>query len=383
MGGVPLDEEGSMRKRKLKKRTRDLLIAAAAGALIVAIIVLAGVWMRGQKTPSVREETPSEVSRSAPPGTAGAPEKIILGEQLLIKGCLFDLGVSRENVRIKGRTVEVTLNKDIRESQIKYAFAPLAEMEGVELKIEEPSKVAIIINSHEWEIVFRVRAPEKKLERVAIIIDDMGLDMEIARQLCAIDADLTFSVMPHQLHTEGVANLLHEKGREVLLHIPMEGASGKNPGPGSIYRNMDPAQAVTLMKEAFKAVPHIDGVNNHMGSEVTQDEAIMRALLSLIKEKGLFFIDSVTTGKSVCGEVASELRLPFEARDVFLDNEQTYAYVAGQLEELVTVAKRHGKAIAICHPHPVTAQVLAQEVPKLKSRGIAVVRVSALVRNRM
>jgi uncharacterized protein len=109
----------------------------------------------------------------------------------------------------------------------------------------------------------------------------------------------------------------------------------------------------------------------------------MKALLPIVKEKNLFFIDSMTTGKSVCGEVASELRLPFEARDVFLDNEQTYEYEAGQIEELIKTAKRHGKAIAICHPHPVTAQVLAQEVPKFRDRGVEVVRVSSLVHNRM
>jgi uncharacterized protein len=371
-----------MRKRRLKKRTREILTKAIFGVLIAAVIVLVGILLHVHKTsPAGRESAPPSIPVPAP--STSAPSKVIFGEQLLIKGCLFDLGVSKENVRIKGRTVEVTLNKDLKEAQLKYAFAPLAGMEDVELKFEETSKIFVIINSHEWEIIFHVRGPEKKYDRVAIIIDDMGLDLDTARKLAAIDADLTFSIMPYQIHTEGVANLLHEKGREVLLHMPMEGANGKNPGPGAIYRNMDPEQAVALLKDSMKVVPHIDGVNNHMGSEVTQDEAIMKTLLAFVKEKNFFFIDSMTTGKSVCGEVASELHLPFEARDVFLDNEQTYTYEAGQLDELIKVAKRHGKAIAICHPHPVTVQVLAQEVPKLKARGVEVVRVSALVYNHM
>ena len=374
-----------MRKR-LKKRTRENLTKAVIGVLIVAVLILTGVLLYVQKIPpggkgGAPVETPLPV-----PGTTNVPgttRNVIQGELLLIKGCLFDLGVSKENVRINGRIVEVTLNKDLKESQIKYAFSSLAGMEDVELKFEENSKVVVIINSHEWEVIFHVRAPEKKLDRVAIIIDDMGSDMDFARKLAAIDADITFSVMPYQSHTEGVANLLHEKGREVLLHMPMEGANGKNPGPGAIYRSMDPEQAVNLLKESINVVPHIVGINNHMGSEVTQDEPIMKALLTLVKEKNFFFIDSMTTGKSVCGEVASELHLSFEARDVFLDNEQTYTYESGQLDELIKLAKRHGKAIAICHPHPVTAQVLAQEIPKLKERGVEVVRVSALVHNRM
>jgi polysaccharide deacetylase 2 family uncharacterized protein YibQ len=159
----------------------------------------------------------------------------------------------------------------------------------------------------------------------------------------------------------------------------MEGNGIKDPGPGAIYRNMDPSQAEGLLREVLTSVPYIDGVNNHMGSEVTQNEAIMVALMRVIKEHGLFYIDSVTTPHSVSGEAASVVHVPFEARDVFLDNEQTYAYIQGQLEELILVAKRHGKAIAICHPHPVTVETLAREIPRLNARGIAVVRVSELV----
>ena len=122
-----------------------------------------------------------------------------------------------------------------------------------------------------------------------------------------------------------------------------------------------------------------DGVNNHMGSVVTQNEVIMTALFSSIKEQGLFYIDSLTTGKSVCKTVATEMNLPFQVRDVFLDNEQTYQYIAGQIDELVLVAKRRGEAIAICHLHPATVEVLAHEVPRLNDKGIEVVRVSKLV----
>jgi polysaccharide deacetylase 2 family uncharacterized protein YibQ len=372
------------RRRILKKRTRDILVISVIGVLFAVVLILTGILIHSQKNQGVKKETPSAIPTASKPAiNVATPEKVILGEQLLIKGCLFDLGLSKENLRIKGRTIDITLNKPIQEEQIGYAFAPLAELEDVKVNIEGASKIIITINSHEWELYFHKRtAPEKKLARVAIIVDDMGMDVEIARRLSTINEDLTFSVMPFQAHTQGVADLLHAKGKELLLHMPMEGANGKNPGQGAIYRDMAPDQALALLKDALGAVPHIVGVNNHMGSEVTQNTEIMRPLLTFIKEKDLFFIDSVTTGKSVCGEVASELHVPFEARDVFLDNEQTYAYVSGQIEDLINVAKRHGKAIAICHPHPVTVQVLMDKVPGLKARGLAVVRVSELVKDR-
>jgi uncharacterized protein len=380
MGGVPPGEEGGMRKRRKKNRTRTILITATIGALIAAVLIVTAILLHMQgisgKKPAP-ERTP--VPQTIPQATI---QRVIQGEQLLIKGCLFDLGIPRENVRITGRTVNVTVAKEIGQPRILGAFTAIDDVEDVEVSIPEPTRVVVIINAHEWEIIFHlVSKPEKKLASIAIIIDDMGLDMDIARQFGAINADLTFSILPQQPHTEEVARFLHAKGREILLHLPMEG-NGKNPGPGAIYRDMDPAQAVSLLRESLKEVPYIDGVNNHMGSVVTQDTAIMRALLITIKERGLFFVDSLTISNSVCGEVASEVDVPFEVRDVFLDNEQTYAYISGQLDELIMTARRHGKAIGICHPHPVTAQVLAQEIPKLKARGIAVVHVSELVHRR-
>jgi hypothetical protein len=237
-----------------------------------------------------------------------------------------------------------------------------------------------MINEKEWNIFFHViKAPEKKLAQVAIIIDDMGMDMEIARKLGAIDADITFSILPQEKYTQEVGEYLHKHGKEVLLHQPMEGGNGKNPGLGAIFHDSDPAQAQKTLEESLGRVPMALGVNNHMGSVVTQNEVIMKALFSTIKEHGLFFIDSITTGNSVCRVVAAQEKLPFQARDVFLDNDQSYQYIAGQLDELVVVAKHRGEAIGICHPHPATAEVLVKEVPRLKEKGIEVVRVSRLV----
>ena len=366
-----------MRRKRRKNRTKDTFIIAAIGVLITAILIVTAILFHIQKTP-VQRETSGRVP--VPQSTIqGTYQQIIQGEQLLLKGCLFDLGIAKENVRIMGSTMDVTLAREIKESRIKDAFSSLDAVGGVEVRLQEASRVIVIINGNEWEILFHVKLPGKKPSRIAIIIDDMGLDMDIARQLCAIDADLTFSVLPHEPYTEEVSRYIHQKGKEVLLHVPMEGNGIKDPGPGAIYRNMDPSQAEGLLREMLKAVPYIDGVNNHMGSEVTQNEAIMVALMRVIKEHGFFYIDSVTTPRSVSGESASVVHVPFEARDVFLDNEQTYAYIQGQLEELILVAKRHGKAIAICHPHPVTVETLAREIPRLNARGIAVVRVSELV----
>ncbi|HVN70509.1 MAG TPA: divergent polysaccharide deacetylase family protein [Desulfomonilia bacterium] len=364
-----------MTRKRRKRSTNTILITAVISALIAAILIVTGIILLTEKAhkPREKEEAPGRVTITKP---------LVEGEELLIKGCLFDLGIPKDHVRIKGRTVEVSLSKAPVPSSIEEAFAAMNEVKGVEIRTPEPSRLTLIINEKEWNIYFRVsKAPERKMEKVAIIIDDMGQDMDVTRRLCAIDANLTFSVLPYETHTEQVALYLHKQGKEVLLHLPMEG-NGKNPGLGAIYHDTNPEEARKILKESLEKVPMADGVNNHMGSVVTQNEAIMKALFADIKDHGLFFIDSLTTGKSICASVATEMNLPFQVRDVFLDNEQSYPYIARQLDELVTIARRHGQAIAICHPHPVTVEVLVHEVPRLNEKGIEVVRASRLIHGR-
>jgi uncharacterized protein len=362
-----------MRKKSRKKRANTILITAVIGALVAVILIMSGIIILTGKhhKPPENKEIPGRVTITRP---------LVAGEELLIKGCLFDLGIPRDHVRIVGRTMDITLAKAPDTSSIEKAFSGLSETEGVEVSLKEPTRLMVMINERQWNIFFHViKAPEKRLSQVAIIIDDMGMDMEIARKLAAIDADLTFSVLPQEKYTQEVGAYLHKHGKEVLLHQPMEGGNGKNPGLGAIYHDTDPARARKILEDSLGRVPMALGVNNHMGSVVTQNEIVMKALFSTIKEHGLFFIDSLTTGNSVCRVVAAQEKLPFQARDVFLDNDQTYQYIAGQLDELVVVAKHRGEAIGICHPHPATAEVLVKEVPLLKEKGIEVVRVSQLV----
>ena len=235
----------------------------------------------------------------------------------------------------------------------------------------------VTLNGHPWVVFFTYPSPPQA--RMAIIVDDMGLDLNIAKKLAALDADLTFSIMPLRPYTKETARYLHAKGKEVMLHLPMEG-NGKNPGPGTIYLGMSPAEVRAILHEDLRSVPYIQGVNNHMGSKVTADRTIMTLVQRELKGKDLFFIDSLTTNRSVCGEVATQVGIRFNARDVFLDNTQSADYIKGQLMKLVAVARRYPEAIGICHPHPVTIAVLQEELPRLQREGLVIVRVSTFTR---
>ncbi len=336
---------------------RVVFIAAAVFALVLLAAVAAQRCAEAPDTPAG-----SIVPRQ------------ILPEETLIKGCLFDLGVIREDVSTDKRVVTVYTRKTLSAQQIRDVFAPIRAVADIEVK--GPMHARISFPGSSWDVVFQRWI--QRAARLAIIVDDMGLSMGPAQQLAALDADLTFSVMPLRAHSKDVAEYLHKQGKEILLHLPMEG-NGKDPGPGALFHGMDRDEILEVTRRNIENVPHISGANNHMGSVATADYTLMSSVCTELKRSGLFFIDSLTTNRSVCRQAAEDIGLPFNARDVFLDNEQDEAYIKGQLDKLITISMKHSEAIGICHPHPATIAVLEREIPRLNRLGIEIVRVSSFV----
>lgn len=217
--------------------------------------------------------------------------------------------------------------------------------------------------------------------RVAIIVDDLGRDLAVAERLLGIDAAITFSILPGETHAREVAERAHRRGREVLIHLPMEpeGFPAVNPGADALFVAQN-AQEVRLRYNDYRQrVPYAVGGNNHMGSRYTADREGMKRILELLREDGMFFVDSRTTSSSVALTEARNLGLAVAGRDLFLDNEADVAKITSQINKLVKLAQRRGQAIGICHPHPETVKALARVVPQLRRRGIEIVAVSALL----
>jgi polysaccharide deacetylase 2 family uncharacterized protein YibQ len=218
---------------------------------------------------------------------------------------------------------------------------------------------------------------------VAILIDDMGTSVREVQELIAIGVPLTFSVIPGLREAREVAAAANRKGYEVMLHIPMEPQDYPNrrlEGNGLLLA-YDDKEIEKRMAGYLQVVPHAVGANNHMGSRYTEDRDKMRRVLGILKENGMFFVDSMTTPKSAGLSVSRELGLRATARSApFLDNSQDVAAIKVQLETLAKLAVKRGSAIGICHPHRATIRALTEELPLLKSRGIRFVYVSRLVR---
>ncbi|MBI5894366.1 MAG: divergent polysaccharide deacetylase family protein [Deltaproteobacteria bacterium] len=221
---------------------------------------------------------------------------------------------------------------------------------------------------------------EKIKPKIAIVIDDMGQDIKQLRELLGVDIPITIAILPFLPHSKDVAEEADKNNMEILLHIPMEPKDIKNnnPGKGAILSTMPEDKIYDTLLKDIEAVPHIKGVNNHMGSKLTEDEARIRIVLKAVKQKNLFFLDSKTTAKSLAYKIAKEIGLNAAQRQIFLDNEQDVSYIKNQITELIKMAKKNGSAIAIGHPHPSTFAAIKEMASELKSEEIEVVSVSQL-----
>lgn len=217
--------------------------------------------------------------------------------------------------------------------------------------------------------------------RVAIIVDDLGRGMKQARQFADLAQRVTFSILPGEPHAADVARLAHAAGREVLLHAPMEpqGYPVVDPGDDALLVGHSDAELRTRLVALLQQVPHATGSNNHMGSRFTEDRRTMAVVMAVLREQGLFFVDSLTSSHSVGDATAREAGVPVLRRDLFLDNVAEVEPIVRELRRLAEKGRREGGAVGICHPYPETLRALRQELPRLAARGVRFVTVSELL----
>ena len=224
-------------------------------------------------------------------------------------------------------------------------------------------------------------AVEKKSPRLAIVIDDMGPDIDKLRQLLDVGGPITVAVMPHQRFSRETADEAYVNGLDVLMHLPMEpkDLNAHDPGKGALLVAMTPPEVRAQMENDLATIPHAIGINNHMGSRFTENEPLMGEVLEVLRGKDLFFLDSRTTARSVAIRLATRMGVPNAGRNVFLDNTREVGYIKKQIFEAARLAKKNGTAIAIGHPYPETIQALREALPELAASGVRVVRLSEVI----
>lgn len=216
--------------------------------------------------------------------------------------------------------------------------------------------------------------------RIALIIDDIGFSLCRARQFLDLAVPVTYAVLPRLSHSHALAREIHAEGHEVMLHQPMEPFNASlDPGPGALYVGDEAGIIVKTIEENISEVPFATGVNNHMGSKFTACPKEIQAALQVVKNSGLFFVDSLTSSRSMAYKTARELHLDTACRNIFLDNRADIPSILSQLHRLRRHAARYGQAIGIGHPFPETAGAIRHFLKGLSDSEISFVHVSDLV----
>ena len=203
-----------------------------------------------------------------------------------------------------------------------------------------------------------------KKAKIAIIIDDIG-NKPADADAFALPEKVTFAILPHTEYSTAFSNWANQQSREVMLHMPMESLNGKALGEGALLSTMYPNQVEQALLHALESVPDAVGVNNHMGSKLTQITLQMSTVMDVLRDKGLFFVDSRTTRFTRAHLIAQQTGVLSAQRHIFLDHYAQEAFLQRQLDTLIRQARRKGKAIGIAHPYPVSIKFLNQALTRL------------------
>ncbi len=216
---------------------------------------------------------------------------------------------------------------------------------------------------------------------IAVVIDDMGINQKRTEDILTLKAPLTSSFLTYGRQLPAFAAKAKDAGHEVMIHTPMEPKIATDLAPDTLLVSMDQQQIEALFNEMLAKFEdiHVSGINNHMGSRFTENREKLGYVMAVLKQHGMFFLDSKTTAKSQGKSLAEEDGVDYVARDVFLDNENDYDYISGQLLKAEKIAQRKGFSIAICHPKSQTFPALKDWLETLKDKNLRLVHVSEIV----
>jgi polysaccharide deacetylase 2 family uncharacterized protein YibQ len=239
-------------------------------------------------------------------------------------------------------------------------------------------------NAFAWQRFAAVHGPILGRPMIAVIIDDMGLDRKRSARAIQLPGPLTMSFLTYARSLKRQAAAARDAGHEIMIHVPMEpDDSSEYAGPKAIRRDLSEAELRRRVDWALGRLKNYVGINNHMGSRFTAHAPGMNLVLGEVKRRGLLFVDSRTSKKTVGAAVARQLSVPFAARDFFLDDDPARNAVEAKLKMLEQTATAKGYAIAIGHPYDSTLSLLEKWLPTLARRGFILVPVSAIVRHRL
>lgn len=416
------------RRKKSAKLTRIALFTL--GFLLVLFLSVYGLYLAKDKA-SVPGISQSDLNDA------------IESTDSELRGAYFDMGISSQHVRsekpqnksqdnLNWEFKEIVIQAPQKLSQnevketIKKSFSTVAGLDSefkerkdsitalltinglethrIKFNFKPPADTQKIVKKQSEETTEETKKPQDQDEKsaklqehiqeykqsaavkpkVVIIVDDIGMSKSSIDKLLQIQAPLTLAVLPNLPYSEYAANEAHKKGREVMLHLPMEpketsGYTAVDAGEDALIVGLPKSEIQRRIDKNLSSIPHIQGVNNHMGSKFMESGELLELVMREIKAKDLFFVDSMTSGASMGSEAASKFGVRSAERDVFLDDaSKGSSYVKSQLRHLIKVSQKKGYAIGICHPYPDTVKALSEMLPRMQEE-VEIASVSTLL----
>ena len=359
------------------------IFAAGAVACALVLFLLSGGCKRskpGRLSPARIHQITQELARAA----AEATSKDSVVKSRRARGKSAGAGAEEIYVGLRGAGSNMQI--------LRQKLEEIASRHGLAVASEEPNKGGVQMTlrsrgvvTHRIEIkqlaaaANQTSAPPGQA-RLAILLDDLGNDRSVADKVFALRVPITISVLPFHAHSEEIAKEAGQHGCEVMLHLPMQSVANESPEQQELRPGLSTDEVRTTVENMLDAVPEADGVNNHQGSQATADNALMNELMLVLKDEGVFYVDSRTTAATVAFDAAKRAGVRTAFRNVpFLDDIQNPEAIKRQLQLAIQGAKWKGEAIAIGHPHSATLAALREVLPQAEKDGVQLVVVSELV----
>lgn len=386
------------RGRRKGPSVKPWLVASVLMA--ASVIVAAFLW---RPTVERTDDTQPTVTTVANTWRAGPGDVIAFADSMSLKSVdiLAGLGVPEDNITIRrlpehrNSAMRWELASDVPD-EIPLAVSNLwltrlakrlggSVIEGRENLKGAQLSLLVGLDGNRTNLITLRRSPyvQRTHGRIALIIDDCGYQSrELLAGFCGLPVPITASIFPDERETAWMARLAANSGHEVMVHLPMEPIDypKRDPGHGAIFAHFDYDRIRTATRHAIEAVPGARGLNNHMGSRVTEDRRVMGYVLDEIKEQNLFFVDSVTSQHSVAYNVSIEMGIPSGRNTQFLDLAEDGAHIAESMRSLAMKARQYGTAIGIGHAKATTLSALQTVIPQLQAEGFQFVTVSIAIR---
>jgi len=392
---VTRKEKGRSRTKKINQRSIFILFALFSGSLIILALGLYLSNLNPQISPPAFEEIyaiTSDLNRAIGKIENAIYESLYQG-RIPEKNIIFLAVKPKHEQGHEWDFTELLVNLSSHNSALRLEKIINAELNPLKPQVGYKSKqvtrreivyhiFALGLYTHKIRLIYGgyQETFHEGSPKIALIIDDLGYDRNMATSFFQLDLPLSFSVLPLAPYTEAIVREANKRGRELILHLPMEPKNypSLNPGPGALLTDMDEMEIRRTLNDHLRRVSGSRGVNHHMGSYFTEKRDKMAVVLRELKKRNLFYIDSRTTSRTVALELAKEIGVPAARRHVFLDNDLSPKSIRFQMERLLGMARHSGVVIGIGHPHKETLQVLKHYMHRLK-KDVKVVRVSELV----